>query len=213
MIGPRVAEEILPPAFYPVSLNLAGRCCIVIGEPGDREAVEKSRDLREAGADVRRLLDPAAVTEADLAGAFFVVSTPQDARLSAWLRELADRRGFLLCAIDQPAFGFVAMPATVKAGRARIAISTGGVSPRVAALLKAALQSALDATFARFLECLAHQRRLNRKRNAGDAQARRATMMAAAAGFGVDVSVTYPAWFLEELAALRPAVRAEEPRA
>jgi siroheme synthase (precorrin-2 oxidase/ferrochelatase) len=200
----KLAREVLPPAFYPVGLNLVGRRCVVIGAPDDKEALEKTRDLREAGADVICLHDASAVSEADVADAFFVISTPQDATLSAWLRELAGRHRFLLCTIDQPAHGFVAMQAQVKSGAARIGISTGGISPRVGWLLRAGLQAALDATFARFLACLAHQRRLNRARNAGDPAARRETMMSAAEGFGVRVQLTYPQWFLDELAADRP---------
>jgi precorrin-2 dehydrogenase len=184
-----------PPAFFPVGLNLAGRRCVVIGERDDKEAIAKARDLREVGADVVRLHDPAAIAEADLAGAFLVISTPQDARLSAWLRELADRQRFLLCAIDQPAYGFVAMQAVVKSGPARIAISTGGISPRVGGILRAALQAALDSTFARFLDALAQRRRSARERDPDDAAARRDAMMSAAEGFEVSVAVTYPEWF------------------
>ena len=77
------------------------------------------------------------------------------------------------------------MQAVAGAGPVRIAISTGGVSPRVGGSLKAGLQRALDATFARFLACLAHQRRLNRARHAGDPAARRTTMLAAAEGFEI----------------------------
>jgi siroheme synthase (precorrin-2 oxidase/ferrochelatase) len=209
----KLAPEVLPPAFYPVGLNLVGRRCVVIGAPDDKEALEKARDLREAGADVAWLHDASAVSEADLAGAFFVVSTPQDAKLSAWLRELAERHRFLLCTIDQPAYGFVALQAQVKSGAARIAISTGGISPRVGGILRAGLQAALDSTFARFLACLAHQRRRNRARNADDPAARRETMMSAANGFEVHVQVTYPQWFLDELAAARPrVVEAEDGR-
>lgn len=200
----KIAPEVLPPAFYPVSLNVTGRRCVLIGALDDREADEKAYDLLAAGADVVRFADRAAVTEADLADAFLVISTPQDAKLSAWLRGLADTHRFLLCAIDQPAFGFVAMQATVKSGPARIGISTGGIAPRVGGVIKAALQSALDGTFARFLACLAHQRRLNRARHRDDANARRATMMAAAEGFEVHVQVTYPPWFVEECARLGP---------
>lgn len=184
-----------PPAFFPVGLNLAGRRCVVIGARDDKEAIAKARDLREVGADVVWLTDPAAVAEADLAGAFFVISTPQDARLSAWLRELADRERFLLCAIDQPAYGFVAMQAVAKSGPARVAISTGGVSPRVGGILRAALQSALDATFARFLDALAQRRRTARETFPDDAAARREAMMSAAEGFEVNVAVKYPEWF------------------
>jgi siroheme synthase (precorrin-2 oxidase/ferrochelatase) len=207
-----VAPEILPPAFFPVNLNLNGRRCVVIGPRDEGEASVRVEDLRAAGADVVWLDDPSGVREPDLAGAFFVLSTPRDARFSAWLRELAGKHRFLLCAIDQPAYGSVALPATVAAGPARIGISTGGVSPRVGALLKAALQAALDARFVRFLACLAHQRRLNRARNAGDAAARRATMMSAAEGFDVRVQIAYPSWFEQEMNALGPAVvRPEDP--
>ena len=184
--------------YFPVGLNVAGRRCVIIGAAADHEAIRKARDLREAGADVVCLYDPAAVTEADVAGAFFVISTPQDARLSAWLRELADRHRFLLCTIDQPAYGFVAMQAVVKSGPARIAISTGGVSPRVGGILRGALQTALDAKFARFLGSLAQRRQESRASHPDDAQARRETMRSAADGFGVEVRVTYPAWFADE---------------
>jgi siroheme synthase (precorrin-2 oxidase/ferrochelatase) len=191
-------SDVLPPAFFPVGLNIAGRRCVVIGARDDNEAIEKARDLQEAGAEVRWLNDAAAVTEADVSDAFLVISTPQDERLSGRLRELADRHRFLLCAIDQPAYGFVAMQAVVKSGPARIAISTGGISPRVGGILRAALQAALDAKFARFLVGLAQRRRASRASSPDDAAARRATMMSAAEGFEVQVSVAYPAWFIEE---------------
>jgi precorrin-2 dehydrogenase / sirohydrochlorin ferrochelatase len=188
----------LPPAFFPVGLNIVGRRCVVIGAADDKEAVAKARDLREAGGAVTWLHDPALVSEADVADAFFVISTPVDAGLSERLRAWADRHRFLLCTIDQPAYGFVAMQAVVKSGPARIAISTGGVSPRVGGILRAGLQAALDARFARFLAALGNRRRAGRERHADDAQARRAAMLSAAEGFAVDVAVSYPAWFVEE---------------
>ena len=205
----RVAPEVLPPAFFPVSLNLVGRKCVVIGAANDREAIEKERDLREVGADVVWLQDPGRVRDEDVADAFFVITTPPDPALSTRLRELADRHRFLLCAIDQPAQGFVAMQAIVKSGPARIGISTGGIAPRVGGQLKAALQHALDDTFARFLACLAHQRRLNRARHPASTEARRATMLRAAEGFTVEVRVNYPPWFCDELAAQLPAVKTD----
>jgi precorrin-2 dehydrogenase/sirohydrochlorin ferrochelatase len=195
----KLAPDVLPPAFYPVGLNLVGRKCVVIGASDDREVIDKVRDLKDAGADVTAVHAFAPLREDDVADAFFVISTPQDAQLSARLRELSDKHGFLLCTIDQPAFGFVAMLAQVKSGAARIAISTGGISPRVAGILRAALQGALDATFARFLGALALQRRESRARNPDDPAARRETMLSAADGFDVQVHVTYPPWFQAEL--------------
>jgi uroporphyrin-III C-methyltransferase/precorrin-2 dehydrogenase/sirohydrochlorin ferrochelatase len=197
-----------PYVFFPVGLNLRDRLCVVIGD--DAEAHEKAHALGEAGARLHRVADAATLRDEDLSGAFFVISTPQDAQLSARLRKLADERHFLLCCIDQPNFGFVAMQAIVKAGAARIAISTGGVAPRVGKRLKEALQRALDAKFVRFLECLNAQRERNRDRFA-HATDRRAAMIAAAEGFDADVTVRYPPWFEEAGTALRPEIAEDTP--
>jgi siroheme synthase (precorrin-2 oxidase/ferrochelatase) len=194
-----------PFVFFPVGLNRRDRTCVVIGGRDDREAIEKEAALREAGARVERIYDATALRDEDVAGAFFVISTPHDEILSARLRRLADRHRFLLCAIDQPKFGFVAMQAVAKAGPVRIAISTGGIAPRVGGVLKNALERALDATFVRFIDCLNEQRERNRSRLGGSVE-RRAAMLGAAEGFEVAVTVRYPEWFEAKLAAERPQV-------
>ncbi|MBC5828609.1 MAG: hypothetical protein GIW98_00260 [Candidatus Eremiobacteraeota bacterium] len=181
--------------FFPVSLNLVGRRCIVIGD--DREAIEKEAGLREVGADVHLFTTPEGIDERELEQAFFVISTPQDPELSARLRALADRHRFLLCCIDQPNYGFVAMAAIVKAGPVRIAISTAGLAPRVGKKIKNALESVMDAAFVRFIECLAAQRRHARKAHPTSAAKRRRAMVEAAEGFEMDVSLCYPRWFVD----------------
>jgi precorrin-2 dehydrogenase / sirohydrochlorin ferrochelatase len=185
--------------FFPVSLNLDGRRCVVIGAAEDREAVEKSAALEEAGAQVRRLYDPRELRDDDLSEAFLVISTPQDAELSARLRVLADRHRFLLCCIDQPRFGFVAMAAIAKAGPVRVAISTAGLAPRVGKALKNALQAAMDERFARFIEILARRREETRASHpaSDESNVRRAAMIEAARGFRADVRFEYPQWFAE----------------
>ncbi|MDQ6943572.1 MAG: hypothetical protein M3169_13805 [Candidatus Eremiobacteraeota bacterium] len=198
----RVEDPLPPHGFYPVSLNLVGRACVVIGPADDREAIEKVAALRAVDADVRWITDPRALLDDDVKDAFFVIATPQDGALSARLRALADAHRFLLCTIDQPRFGFVAMQAIVAAGPVRIGISTGGVAPRVGKALKDALARVLDAKFARFIDCLATQKRRNRTRLADDGGARRRAMIAAADGFSLDARISYPEWFEEELAAL-----------
>ncbi|MGD1068336.1 MAG: hypothetical protein ABR975_16115, partial [Vulcanimicrobiaceae bacterium] len=145
-----------------------------------------------------RITDVGALRDEDVADAFFVISTPQDAELSARLRALADRHRFLLCTIDQPRYGFVAMQAIVRAGPVKIGISTGGVAPRVGKALKLALERVLDAKFVRFVETLAAQKRRNREVLPDDPAARREAMIAAADGFALDATVTYPQWFEEE---------------
>ena len=183
--------------FYPVSLNVEGRNCVVIGAADDPEAITKAAALEESGARVRRIYDVTGLRDEDVSDAFFVISTPQDAALSARLRELADRHRFLLCCIDQPQFGFVAMAAIAKAGPVRIAISTTGLAPRVGKVLKNALQRAMDGRFARFIENLAQQReRIRAEHPAPESSPfRRAAMIEAARGFRADVRFEYPDWF------------------
>ena len=201
--GERVADPLPPHGFYPVSLNLVGRKCVVIGASDDREAIEKVAALREVDADVRWITDPATLRDDDLEDVFFVISTPQDDALSARLRALADARRFLLCTIDQPQHGFVAMQAIVRAGPVRIGISTGGVAPRVGKVLKEALQRVLDAKFARFVECLATQKRRNRSA-LPDRDERRKAVVSATKRFTLNVSASYPQWYEDELAAMGP---------
>ena len=186
--------------FYPVSLNLVGRTCVVVGAADDREAIEKAAALRESGADVRWITDVAGLKDSDLTDAFFVLSTPQDAGLSARLRALADEHGFLLCCIDQPEFGFVAMAAIAKAGPVRVAISTTGLAPRVGKILKEALQGAMDSRFARFVHALARKREDVRAQHPSpdESPIRRKAMIDAADGFTADVTFSYPQWFNDD---------------
>lgn len=183
--------------FYPVSLNLVGRDCVVIGAADDREAIEKEAALSESGANVRRIYDPASLRDEDVTAAFFVISTPQDELLSSRLRALADEHRFLLCCIDQPAYGFVAMAAIAKAGPVRVAISTAGLAPRVGKILKESLQRAMDGKFARFIEVLARKREEAFAKYPGTAgqPARRKELIEAADGFKADVAFSYPEWF------------------
>jgi siroheme synthase-like protein len=174
--------------------------CVVIGTAGDREVIEKTAALEEAGADVRRIHDAAALRDDDVRDAFFVISTPQDAALSARLRALADEHRFLLCCIDQPAFGSVALASIVKAGPVRVAISTAGFAPRVGKLLKEALQRAMDATFARFIEEVAARREAMKAAHPGadDLPLRRNEAIKTAAGFTAKIEFTYPQWFEDD---------------
>lgn len=183
--------------FFPVSLNLDGRRCVVIGRSDDREAIEKAAALKESGATVRWLTDPGSVRDEDISDAFFVISTPQDEALSARMRALADLHGFLLCCIDQPAQGFVAMAAIAKAGPVRVAISTSGLAPRVGKRLKEALQRAMDAKFATFIARLAERREASRQAHpsADETGVRRSAMIEAARGFEAEVRFAYPQWF------------------
>jgi len=120
------------------------------------------------------------VTAAAVAGSSGVAVGPDDA-----------------VATGRPGSPAGAVPAGAAPGR--------GAAPGVGAKLRTKLQTALDDTFARFLECLAHQRRRARVNHAGS-QERRAILRKAADGFDLEVRLTYPEWFLDELRRLQPSV-------
>lgn len=185
--------------FFPVSLNLVGRRCLVIGAENDREAVEKAAALEEAGAEVRRIYHGEDVREEDVAQAFFVISTPQDEALSRRLRTLAEAHRTLLCCIDQPKYGFVAMAAIAKAGPVRVAISTAGLAPRVGKILKHALQKAMDGKFERFIGILAERRERTREEHPlpEESELRRRAAIDATSGFEANVELRYPKWFAD----------------
>ena len=76
------------------------------------------------------------------------------------------------------------MAAIAKAGPVRVAISTAGLAPRVGKTLKSALQRAMDAKFARFVDRLAERREQTRAAipRPERSQLRRREMIDAAAG-------------------------------
>jgi siroheme synthase (precorrin-2 oxidase/ferrochelatase) len=183
--------------FFPLALKLEGKPCVVIGAADDPEATAKEAALREAGADVKWIQNPTAFREEDVDDAFLVISTPLDDALGARLAHLAQQHRFLLCCIDQPAYGSVAMAAIAKAGPVRVAISTAGLAPRVGKLLKEALQRAMDERFIHFVDRIAQRRFQARRRFPERAQAtqRRNAMIEAAEGFEAKVVFSYPQWF------------------
>jgi len=185
--------------FFPLALTIAGRDCVVIGPLDDPEVAQKSASLEECGANVRHVTDHAALTDADVAGAFLVLSAIKDRALSERLLELSRDHRFLLWCVDQPAFSSVSMMAIAKSGPVRVATSTSGAAPAVASTLRRAFERAMDPTFARFIEQLAAMRLRIREAKPGRAQARERVdlILEASRTFDVSVAFRYPEWFKE----------------
>lgn len=194
---------------FPVTLLISGKPCVVIG--GGVEASERAEALLAAGAAVtviaaepdetlrrlardRRLrLLEREFRPADVAGAFVVFNTVRDASdLGVELLRLAEARRFLLSSLDQPEFSNFTMPAVVRRGRLRVAISTGGASPALARRLRQDLEQLLTPEFADFLDWLGARRR--EIRDAEPDPARRTDRLRASLdGFRLGGAVEYPA--------------------
>ena len=140
-------------ALFPIFVKLAGRHCVVVG--GGTIAEPKVESLLSSGAVVsvvshtlatnlhwRHLQGaltwiPRRFDPTDLDGAFLVIAATSDDSVNELVYREADRRGILCNAVDQPPRCHFYFPAVVRRGALQIAISTGGLSPSLAARLRA----------------------------------------------------------------------------
>ena len=140
--------------LYPVFLKLDGLPVVVVG--GGPVAASKLRGLLDAGARIT-VIAPAIVDEiraqpvtiletefrpAHLAGAFWVVAaaTPEVNRDVA---VAAAARGLFVNAVDDVASATAYLGGVVRRGPVELAISTGGLAPALAGLLREALDAIL----------------------------------------------------------------------
>ena len=198
------------PGFH-VSLNLQDRLGVVIG--GEDEAAHKTDLLLDAGANVvvvnptlnaplRKLTAAGKVLHrgrrfrsTDTQGAFLILNTlAQDTDFARALRDASESEGFLVWSIDQPESSNFMMPAVVRRGSLRMAISTGGASPTLARTLRRNCEEMLDDEFERFLEWLGTVREHVQADEPSMAK-RRERLNAAVEGFRLKGTIDYPqAW-------------------
>ena len=198
-------------AGFQVSLDVQGRLCVVIG--GEEEAAHRAASLLDVGAKVvvvhptlnvplRKLTAAGKVLHrgrrfrsTDAREAFLVLNTlPDDADLAKSLRELAETERFLVWSLDQPELSNVLMPAVVRRGALRVAISTSGTSPALAGALRRNGEEIFDEEFEAFLEWLETLRR-DLQADEPSPERRRARLKAAVEGFRLIGTVEYPpAW-------------------
>lgn len=191
-----------------ISLNVKGRSCVVLG--GDEEAVEKVNRLLDAGAkvtvihptlhdDLRKLTASAKILHrarrfraSDSEGISLAINTLRDdPEFSDSLFELAKKERFLVCSTDQPEQSNVMMPALVKRGHLRLAVSTSGKAPALASRLRQDLEEIFDENFRSFLDWLADLRDQTMTTET-DIERRRKILTEAVGDFKVTGSVEYP---------------------
>ncbi|MEO8846240.1 MAG: NAD(P)-dependent oxidoreductase [Kofleriaceae bacterium] len=148
--------------LYPVFLKLEGLPVVVVG--GGPVAASKLRGLVDAGARVT-VIAPQIVDEirahgatvieskfrpAHLAGAYWVVAaaTPEVNRDVA---AAAAARGVFVNAVDDVASATAYLGGVVRRGPVELAISTGGLAPALAGLLREALDAILPHDLERWV--------------------------------------------------------------
>lgn len=199
---------------FPITLDVRGRLCVVLG--GDDEAADKVQRLLDAGAKVtvinptlndtlRKLTASAKILHrgrlfrsTDAEGAVLVLNTLRaDREQAKSLYDLAQKERVLLCSTDQPEFSTVMMPALVTRGHLRLAVSTSGVAPALAARLRQELEQVFDARFEAFLEWLAKMRE-EAQGAEPDAEKRRVQLRQAVEGFALGATIQYPKVWSDE---------------
>lgn len=203
------------------TLNLEGRSCLVIG--GDEEAVEKVTRLLEAGAKVtivhptlhaelRKLTASGKIIHrgrsfrsTDAQDVVLILNVlKDDVALAKSLYELAKTEKFLVWSMDQSEYSTLLMPALVKRGPLRMAISTSGTAPALARTLRESLESVFDEEFDQFLDWLGALREELQKTESSDKR-RRERLLEAVNGFALDATLQYPkSWKLSEEPELEP---------
>lgn len=150
--------------LYPVNLNLAGRCCVVVG--GGSVAWRKVCGLHGAGAQVR-LVSPTLVPELvelveqgavqwhqrafqteDLHGALLVFAATDSPAVQEQIRRQAESLGILVSLADQPGLSDFHVPGHFRRGDILVSVSTGGKSPALAAELRRQLERQLRPEYA-----------------------------------------------------------------
>jgi uroporphyrin-III C-methyltransferase/precorrin-2 dehydrogenase/sirohydrochlorin ferrochelatase len=165
---------------YPVTLQLQGRPCTVLG--GGPLAVEKARGLIGAGARVTVVTanpDPALETLAaggaiqliprdytpgDLAGSFLAIDASADEDTNRHSFAEAEERGVLINIVDRPERCHFHAPALVRRGPLNVAVSTGGESPFLAGALRARLERIVGEEWGPFTVLVGGVRRRLRQR-------------------------------------------------
>src|SRR5688572_1408013 len=155
-------------ALYPVFLKLDGLPVVVVG--GGAVAAQKLDGLLAAGARVAVIAPQgraevrggATVIEreleaAELRGARWVVgaATPEVHRRVA---AAATARGLFVSAVGDPAAASAYLGGVVRRGDVEVAISTGGVAPALAGLLREALEAVLPHDLESWIEIAVRER-------------------------------------------------------
>jgi uroporphyrin-III C-methyltransferase/precorrin-2 dehydrogenase/sirohydrochlorin ferrochelatase len=124
----------------PLFFDLTGRRVAVVGE--GPKADLRANLARSGGADVHRL-EAGSATAQELRGSVAVFVATDNEASDAAAHRLAKAAGVPVNVVDRPALCDFIMPAIVDRDGVVVAISTGGASPTLAALLRGRIEAAL----------------------------------------------------------------------
>jgi uroporphyrin-III C-methyltransferase/precorrin-2 dehydrogenase/sirohydrochlorin ferrochelatase len=149
--------------FLPIFYNISGKSCLVVG--GGAIAARKAELLLKAQGKVRvvapeiddRIRDMAAshalefeqreFVADDLQAVVCVIAATDNIAVNREISELAQARAIPVNVVDNPALCSFIMPSMIDRSPVQIAISTGGVSPVLARMLRSKLESCIPGAY------------------------------------------------------------------
>jgi len=156
--------------YYPVSLDVKNRKCLVVG--GGGVGTRKVMTLLDCGAkvtvvspDVREnlleladsgllILEKRHYLKTDLAGMFLVIGTTDDEELNRQISMDAENLNMLCNIADRPKVCNFILPSIVNRGDLTISISTSGKSPALAKRLRIELEEQFGNEYAVLLRLM-----------------------------------------------------------
>ena len=156
--------------YYPISLDLKDKRCVVVGGGGVAE--RKVKSLIACGAAVR-VISPnltrglnklkggnkivhlrRGYRRGDLKGAFLVVGATSSEALNSRIATDAKKERTLVNIVDSPAKCDFIVPASINRGNLTISISTSGASPALARFLRQKLEKDYGSEYGKFLKAM-----------------------------------------------------------
>ena len=200
---------------FQISIDVRDRSCLVIG--GEEEAVEKIQRLLDAEAKItvinptlhttlRKLTASGKIvhrgrtfrTTDVQGGVTLVINTLRhDSDLAKLLFDLARTERFLVWSIDRPELSTVTMPALVRRGHLRVAISTSGAAPALAKAIRQDLEIFFDDEFVDCLNWLASVREEVQKGELSEVK-RREHLQQVLEGFRLTGNIVFPKSWIEK---------------
>lgn len=150
--------------YYPISLNIEGRKCVVVG--GGIVAMRKVKVLLEHGAKVdvispdicpemKQLVDDGSVNlkqrgykRGDLEGAIISVAATDDNKTNVEVSEESRKKGIIINVVDDLQLSDFIIPSYLRRGDVTIAVSTGGKSPALARKIRSTLEEEFGNEYA-----------------------------------------------------------------
>jgi len=160
--------------YYPVSLNIQGKRCVVIG--GGKVALRKVKMLLDCGAnvsvispkphpDIAKLSKERAIhliqrdyEAQDLKGAVIAIACTDVKEVNRKVADEAKKAGILVNVADDPEPSDFIIPAFFRRGNLTLAVSTSGVSPALARKIRMKLEKSFGEEYASLLSLIGEVR-------------------------------------------------------